>query len=159
VPPVLHRDIKPANVILRPDGAPVLVDFGAVRTVFRTAGEAGSTVVGTFGYMPYEQYMGQASPASDLYALAATLLHVITGRGPAEFASGDGVVEVPNDLPGGGVLRGVLAKLLKSSASARYQSAREVREALLAPVLGASEAPRSAALVRVQPTALAPGPR
>jgi len=159
VPPVLHRDIKPANVILRPDGAPALVDFGAVRTVFRSAREGGSTVVGTFGYMPYEQYMGQASPASDLYALGATLLHVITGRGPAEFASPDGVVEVPADLPGGAVPRGVLVRLLAQSASARYQSAREVREALLAPVLGATEPPRSAALVRVQPTALAPGPR
>jgi serine/threonine protein kinase len=102
VPPVLHRDIKPANVILRPDGAPVLVDFGAVRTVFRAAAEGGSTVVGTFGYMPFEQYMGQASPASDLYALGATLLHVITGRGPAEFATprrrGRGARA---DLPGG----------------------------------------------------------
>ncbi|PCC68584.1 Serine/threonine protein kinase [Nannocystis exedens] len=159
VPPVLHRDIKPANVIVRPDGAPALVDFGAVRTVFRTATEGGSTVVGTVGYMPYEQYMGQASPASDLYALGATLLHVITGRGPTEFASRDGVIEVPTDLPGGAVLRGVLVRLLAHSASARYQSAGEVREALLAPALGATEAPRSAALVRVQPTALAPGPR
>ncbi len=159
VPPVLHRDIKPANVILRPDGAPALVDFGAVRTVFRTAGEGGSTVVGTFGYMPFEQYMGQASPASDLYALGATLLHVITGRGPAEFATSDGVVAVPPDLPGGPGLRAVLARLLAPTASARYQSAREVREALLAPVLGPQEVPRSAALVRVQPAALAPGPR
>jgi serine/threonine protein kinase len=159
-PPVLHRDIKPANVILRPDGAPVLVDFGAVRTVFRAAAEGGSTVVGTFGYMPFEQYMGQASPASDLYALGATLLHVITGRGPAEFATPDGVIAVPVDLPGGPALRGVLARLLAASASARYQSAREVREALLAPALGATEAPRPpAALVRRRAAALAPGPR
>ena len=160
VPPVLHRDIKPANVILRPDGAPVLVDFGAVRTVFRAAEEGGSTVVGTFGYMPFEQYMGQASPASDLYALGATLLHVITGRGPSEFATRDGVVEVPADLPGGAVLRGVVVRLLAQAASTRYQSAREVREALLAPALAGTEAPRTTALVRSQPTmALAPGPR
>ena len=159
VPPVLHRDIKPANVILRPDGAPALVDFGAVRTVFRTAEEGGSTVVGTFGYMPFEQYMGQASPASDLYALGATLLHVVTGRGPADFATRDGVVEVPADLPGGPVLRAVLARLLAPLASARYQSARELRDALLAPTIGATEAPRSAALVRVRSSALAPGPR
>ncbi len=159
VPPVLHRDIKPANVILRPDGAPALVDFGAVRTVFRTAGEGGSTVVGTFGYMPFEQYMGQASPASDLYALGATLLHVITGRGPSEFATPDGVVEVPADLPGGPVLRDVVARLLASSASARYQSAREVRDALLAPAVGATQAPRSAAIVRVRSSTLVPGPR
>jgi serine/threonine protein kinase len=162
VPPVLHRDIKPANVILRPDGAPALVDFGAVRTVFRTAGEGGSTVVGTFGYMPFEQYMGQASPASDLYALGATLLHVITGRGPSEFATGDGVVAVPADLPGGPVLRGVLVRLLAPSASARYQSARDGAGRAAGPgSIGATEAPRSAALVRVRvpSSALAPGPR
>jgi serine/threonine protein kinase len=76
VPPVLHRDIKPANVIVRGDGTPVLVDFGAVRQIFLEASEEGSTVAGTYGYMPYEQYMGQASPASDLFALGATFLHL-----------------------------------------------------------------------------------
>nr|WP_276604417.1 serine/threonine-protein kinase [Nannocystis sp. RBIL2] len=161
VPPVLHRDIKPANVLLRPDGAPALVDFGAVRTVFRGADEGGSTVVGTFGYMPIEQTMGQASPASDLYAVGATLLHLITRRPPSEFASRDGVIEVPFDLPGGAVLRGVIARLLAPTASARYQSAREVREALLAPVHGGAAPSGTIALARVQPTTstLAPTPR
>jgi serine/threonine protein kinase len=162
VPPVLHRDIKPANVLLRPDGAPALVDFGAVRTVFRAAEEGGSTVVGTYGYMPFEQTMGQASPASDLYAVGATLLHLVTGRPPSEFASRDGVVEVPADLPGGAVVRGVIARLLAQNASARYQSAREVREALLAPVLGGAAAPLpSVALAPVRSTlpALAATPR
>ncbi len=161
VPPVLHRDIKPANVILRPDGAPALVDFGAVRTVFRRADEGGSTVVGTSGYMPFEQYMGQASPASDLYALGATLLHVITGRAPSDFVSADGAVEVPAELPGGAVLRGVIARLLAPSASARYPSAAAVREVLLAPALSAAGSPTPVALARVQAPALAlaPGPR
>ena len=60
----------------------------------------------------------------------------------------DGVVEVPADLPGGSVLRGVVVRLLAPSASARYQSAREVRDALLAPSIGATGSPRSAALAR-----------
>jgi serine/threonine protein kinase len=159
VPPVLHRDIKPANVILRPDGAPALVDFGAVRTVFRTAEEGGSTVVGTFGYMPFEQYMGQASPASDLYALGATLLHLITGRGPSEFATGDGVVAVPADLPGGPVLRGCWCGC--SRRRRRPATSRRARcgTRCWPRPLGPTEAPRSTALVRVQPSALAPGPR
>ncbi|MGH7713557.1 MAG: serine/threonine-protein kinase, partial [Gemmatimonadaceae bacterium] len=94
-PPVLHRDIKPSNVIVRTDGAPVLVDFGAVRNVFRAPDESSSTVVGTYGYMPYEQYMGQASPASDLYALAATFLHLITWRPPSDFMTDDARLDVP----------------------------------------------------------------
>lgn len=134
VPPVLHRDVKPANVIVRPDGAPALVDFGAVRNVFKPADEGGSTVVGTFGYMPFEQYMGQAGPASDLYALGATLLHLVTGRPPADFVGPDGQLRVPEDLPGGPTLRAVLVKLLAHAPGDRYATARAAREALLSAI-------------------------
>jgi len=132
VPPVLHRDIKPANIIVRPDGSPALVDFGAVRNVFRDADESGSTVVGTYGYAPYEQFMGQASPASDLFALGTTFLHLITGRAPPEFMSDAGRLEVPATLPCGDLLRSVLARLLAPAPADRFQSARATRAALLA---------------------------
>jgi hypothetical protein len=132
VPPILHRDIKPANVIVRPDGTPALVDFGAVRNVFMDPDEHGSTMVGTYGYMPYEQTMGQASPASDLYALGATFLHLVTGRAPPEFMSEAGGLAVPASLPYGDRLRAVLARLLAAAPGERYQSARDVRAALLA---------------------------
>jgi len=131
VPPVLHRDIKPANLIMRPEGAPVLVDFGAVRNVFRSPDDDGSTVVGTYGYMPYEQYMGQASPASDLYALGATFLHLVTGRPPPEFMTTAGRLEIPPALPCGEPLRGLLVRMLAPAQADRFQSAREVRAALL----------------------------
>jgi hypothetical protein len=134
VPPVLHRDIKPSNIILRPDGTPALVDFGSVRRVFLGVEEAGSTVVGTYGYMPYEQYMGQASPASDLYALGATLLHLLTGRPPRDFMTGEGRIEVPDSLPGDPRLTPILARLLRSSPTERFTCARDVRQALLAPI-------------------------
>ena len=130
-PPVLHRDIKPSNVIVRPDGSPVLVDFGAVRNVFRAPDESGSTVAGTYGYMPYEQLMGQASPASDLYALAATFLHLLTGRAPPEFMSDAGRLEVPGDLPGGDAFQRVLTRMLAPAPNDRFRSARDVRAALL----------------------------
>jgi serine/threonine protein kinase len=130
-PPVLHRDIKPSNVVVRPDGSPVLVDFGAVRSVFRAPDEAGSTVAGTYGYMPYEQLMGQASPASDLYALAATFLHLMTGRTPPEFMTEAGRLEVPSSLPCGETVRAVLSRMLTPSPADRYRSAREVRAAML----------------------------
>jgi serine/threonine protein kinase len=149
VPPVLHRDIKPANLIVRPDGSPALVDFGAVRNVFRSPDESGSTVVGTYGYMPYEQYMGQASPASDLFALGATFLHLVTGRAPPEFLSDAGRLEVPALLPCGEPLRGVLTRLLAPASADRFQSAREVRAALVA-VHGSSAAPGTS-LTRVSP--------
>jgi hypothetical protein len=162
-PPVLHRDIKPSNVIVRPDGSPVLVDFGAVRSVFRAPDEAGSTVAGTFGYMPYEQLMGQASPASDLYALAATFLHVMTGRTPPEFMTEAGRLEVPSSLPCGESVRAVLTRMLSPAPSDRYRSARDVRAAMLG---GAAGTPLGAAVAPVATTTralalpqLGPAPR
>ncbi len=74
-PPVFHRDIKPSNIVIRTDGTPVLIDFGGVCDGWRKASDSGDTIVGTTGYMPPEQYMGQVGPWSDLYALGATLLH------------------------------------------------------------------------------------
>ena len=165
VPPVLHRDIKPANLIMRPEGAPVLVDFGAVRNVFRSPEDDGSTVVGTYGYMPYEQYMGQASPASDLYALGATFLHLVTGRPPPEFMTTAGRLEIPPALPCGEPLRGLLVRMLAPAQADRFQSAREVRTALLggsALVHVASEPGSSTDLVireAPEPLQLGPVPR
>jgi serine/threonine protein kinase len=131
VPPILHRDIKPSNILLRPNGFPALVDFGSVRRVFLTAEESGSTVAGTYGYMPYEQYMGQATPSSDLYATAATFLHLLTARAPREFMTEEGRIEVPETLPGEQRLRPVIARLLRSSPAERFASARDVRNALV----------------------------
>jgi hypothetical protein len=142
VPPVLHRDIKPANIIVRPNGFPAVVDFGSVRRVFLGPDESGSTVAGTYGYMPYEQYMGQASPSSDLYAVAATMLHVVTGRPPRDFMNAEGRIEVPAELPGDARFRGVIARMLQPSPSERFPSAREVRQALLSP--GTAVAPARA---------------
>ena len=149
VPPILHRDIKPANIIVRPDGFPTLVDFGAVRTALHAPGQDGSTIVGTYGYMPYEQHMGQALPSSDLYALAATFVHLLTGRAPPEFINDEGRIAVPDSLPGGERLRQVLARMLRPSPAERFATARDVRQALTAtePLAGAPA------------TALAPRPR
>ena len=83
VPPVIHRDIKPGNIIVRPDGGFSLVDFGSVRDGLRPDG--GSTVVGTFGFMAPEQFQGRALPASDVYAVGALVLSLLTGKGPEEL--------------------------------------------------------------------------
>lgn len=167
VPPVLHRDIKPANVIVRVNGMPALVDFGSVRNVMLGPDDAGSTVAGTYGYMPYEQYMGQAVPASDLYALAATFLHVITGRPPREFMTPEGRIEVPGELPGQTQLQPVLARLLRPSPAERFSGARQVRQALMGAMLSGGgalvpvrrESPRSMVRSVVDVAALGEAPR
>jgi serine/threonine protein kinase len=88
-PPVLHRDLKPSNLIWGDDGHVYLVDFGAVQDQAVLEG-ATFTVVGTYGYVPVEQFGGQAVPASDLYALGATLIHLATGVPPADLPHPDG---------------------------------------------------------------------
>ena len=133
VPPVVHRDIKPANIILRRDGHAALVDFGSVRREFMAPDDAGSTIAGTYGYMPYEQYMGQATPASDLYSLGATFLHLLTGRQPRHFMNDEGRIQVPDALPGDPRLGPIVARLLRPSPTDRYASARDVRQAFLTP--------------------------
>ncbi len=98
VPPVIHRDLKPGNVIRRPDGSFAFVDFGAVRDKLRTRG--GSTVVGTFGYMAPEQFQGRALPASDVYAIGATAVAMLTGREPEDLPHRGLAVDVHTALRG-----------------------------------------------------------
>lgn len=92
-PPVIHRDIKPSNILLsnrsgNHPGQVYLVDFGSVQTL--AAKESGTiTVVGTYGYMPPEQFGGRATAASDLYSLGATLIYLVTGRHPADLPQND----------------------------------------------------------------------
>jgi serine/threonine protein kinase len=84
-PPVLHRDIKPQNIIRHDDGRVFLVDFGAVQDAYHNTLTAGSTVAGTYGYMAPEQFRGRAVLATDLYALGATLISLLTQKAPADL--------------------------------------------------------------------------
>jgi serine/threonine protein kinase len=81
---VLHRDVKPGNIIVTPDDEAVLIDFGAARSFDRYQRTSVMTAIGTPGYAPLEQWgsSNRFGPASDVYALAATLYHLITGRMP-----------------------------------------------------------------------------
>ena len=88
VPPIIHRDIKPSNILIniQPNGRinTYLIDFGSVIHPEKQHKE-GSTIAGTFGYMPPEQLQGQACIQSDYYALGVTALHLLTGVSPVDI--------------------------------------------------------------------------
>lgn len=77
--PIIFRDMKPSNVMVNQHNHIILVDFGIAKS-FQT-GQKG-TMIGTEGYSPPEQYRGEATSQADIYALGATLHHLITRRDP-----------------------------------------------------------------------------
>ncbi|HEY8345958.1 MAG TPA: serine/threonine-protein kinase [Symbiobacteriaceae bacterium] len=127
-PSVLHRDLKPANLIVLKGGRVKVVDFGIARAVTTVRG----TTIGTIGYAPPEQYRGQTEVRSDLYALGASLHHLLSGRNPQ--------AEAPFDFPplrslAPGVsreLEELVASLVAMNPDDRPSSAREVGERLSA---------------------------
>nr|HRC78020.1 serine/threonine-protein kinase [Kouleothrix sp.] len=125
--PIIFRDMKPSNVMIEPDGGVKLIDFGIAK-VFQRAQRG--TQIGTPGYAPPEQYQGLAAPTSDIYALAATLHHMLTGRDPRD--------EPPFSFPPVYGLRpsvsrrtsDAIGKALQMKPEDRYQSVAEFRAAL-----------------------------
>ncbi|MCD4525020.1 protein kinase [Nocardioides sp. cx-173] len=161
---VVHRDIKPANVMITPEDAVKLVDFGISSAQGPAATLTQAQVfLGTPSYLSPEQARGQTADArSDLYSAGCVLHELLTGRPP--FVGDDPVAvayqhvheepaQVPTGLP---ALDAVLAKALAKRREDRFQDARSFREALLcamrdtAPLglASAASASRSRALTR-----------
>lgn len=129
-PPLYHRDIKPSNLVLRPNGDCVLIDFGAVREAVLDPRAGGSSVVGTFGYMAPEQFQARAYATTDLYALGATALHLITGIEPARFEIRRLKPDVFPHLTHDPAIAAILDLLLEPAMEDRYPSVDALIRAL-----------------------------
>lgn len=127
-PPIIHRDLKPSNLMLDEQGKLWIIDFGAVRDTLLTQGSRGSTIIGTFGYMPMEQYEGRAQPASDLYALGMTLIYLLTRQEPSQLPKRQlrpdfrGRTQVPE------AFARILDKLVDLDLYHRYQQASKLAQ-------------------------------
>lgn len=132
-PPIIFRDLKPANIMVNQSGQIKLIDFGIAR-VFKSGKKSDTTALGTEGYAPPEQYGKQQTDArSDLYALAATLHHVLTFRDPAQspfkFAP---IRSLNHNVPI--AIEQAIMRALEQRPDQRWQNARQMRDALMAPV-------------------------
>ncbi|PSB65128.1 serine/threonine protein kinase, partial [filamentous cyanobacterium CCP1] len=158
-PPIIHRDIKPSNVLLgdrsgNSPGQVYLVDFGSVQTA---ASSGTITVVGTYGYMPPEQFGGRALPASDLYGVGVTLIYLATGQHPSDLPQKDLYIEFEKSANLSRSFARWIRWLTEPSLSRRATSAQEaIRHFQQAPPQGAApnsiRIPRPSSLIQVETT-------
>ncbi|HEY9795902.1 MAG TPA: serine/threonine-protein kinase, partial [Leptolyngbyaceae cyanobacterium] len=136
-PSVIHCDIKPSNIVLtnrsgNSVGVVYLVDFGSVQTLAATEGGT-ITVVGTYGYMPPEQFGSRTVPASDLYSLGATLIALVTGTHPADLPHKDGQIQFEQAVNLSPAFADWLRWMTQPSLDKRLTSAVEALQALEQP--------------------------
>jgi len=146
--PIVFRDMKPANIMITPENHVVLVDFGIAKEL--EAGQKG-TMIGTEGYSPPEQYRGEASPQVDIYALGATMHHLLTGIDPkdeAPFTFAERPIrqlnaEVPIEL------ENIIESTLEYNAADRFKDAYQIKNKLvqIAKKGGVNYSERSTAII------------
>ena len=142
-PPVIFRDLKPANVIVEPGDRIKLIDFGIARH-FTPGKKLDTTAFGTAGYAPPEQYgKGQTDARSDIYALGATLHHLLTGRMPSPASFAFPPVRTLSPAVSTATAEAI-ARAVETDPARRWQTAAAMRTALrrsAQPISIASAAP------------------
>ncbi len=128
--PIVFRDIKPSNIMLDKRGHIRLVDFGIAR-IFQS-GQKG-TMIGTEGYTPPEQYRGIAEPRVDIYALGATMHHLLSKQDPRlepPFSFHERPIHKTNPTVSR-ELTEIINRALEYDINKRFGSAEEMQRALM----------------------------
>jgi Serine/threonine protein kinase len=122
-PPIIYRDMKPSNIMLKPEGNIKIIDFGIARE-YKEKSLADTTVLGTKGYAPPEQYNGQTDARSDIYALGKTIHQLLTGIDPREGKKYAPVREWNPELTEG--IEIIVNKCVEPVAENRYQNCADL---------------------------------
>lgn len=130
-PPIIYRDMKPANIMLKPEGNIKIIDFGIAREYKEQSQD--TTVLGTKGYAPPEQYVGQTDQRSDIYALGMTMYHLLTGIDPVKGGNYIPVRQTNPALSEGIEL--IIDKCVQYSPEDRYQTCADLLYDLEHPAL------------------------
>ena len=115
--------MKPANVMLKPEGNIKIIDFGIARE-YKEQNLADTTVLGTKGYAPPEQYSGQTDPRSDIFALGMTMHHLLTGVDPRNGEAYAPVRQWNPELSEG--IEIIIDRCVEPAAENRYQSCADL---------------------------------
>ena len=140
-PPVIHRDIKPANIKITPQGKAILVDFGIAKVYDPTQRTRAGARAVTPGYAPTEQYgYGITDARTDIYAVGATFYFILTRQVPPEatdLAANLRALPPPSrfSVPINPQIERAILKAMAITPQQRFQSAREFRATLTAPVV------------------------
>lgn len=129
--PIIFRDMKPSNVMVTPEDRIVLIDFGIARNLSRS--DRKGTMIGTEGYSPPEQYRGVVEPQSDLYALGATLHHLLSGHDPrmeTPFTFHERPLRQLNPAISP-EMEAIVMRALEYDLAARWTTSEELKQALL----------------------------
>ncbi len=144
-PQIIYRDLKPDNVMLRArDNQIILIDFGTAKTTDRVTRR--QTAIGTVGYAPPEQYSGIQDVRSDIYALGATIYHLVSGTMPVMPFEFKPVRRVNSSVSTR--LEAILIKALQKEVEDRYQTAKELKKDLMSVISMEEEKP---AVIKLPP--------
>lgn len=149
--PIVFRDLKPSNIMVTSQDRVVLIDFGIARNLTRP--DRKGTMIGTEGYSPPEQYRGLAEPRGDIYALGATLHHLLTNSDPrleTPFTFHERPLRQLNPAISP-EFDAVLAHALEYDMTARWSSAEEMKQALLGTPSVATQLASSGSAVAASP--------
>lgn len=151
--PIIYRDLKPENIIVSDSGVVKLIDFGIARR-HKAEAKNDTQALGTPGYAAPEQYgRGQSDMRTDIYGLAATLYHALSGRHPSQSPfSFPPITQICPDFPL--ALERFLNTSLAMNPDERFATVREFREALS----GLKKRADCRALFGLAPKGQSPGP-